>query len=187
MSEGSQRLFLALPLPAITIDFLKSLQDDLAQKVQVPTVRWLPEESWHITLHFLGETPTENIPALEKDLGEISFENCEQEMSAIVAFPSFRHANVLGIEGTEVVPSLEKLQKDLADVLKRNEIEPETRAFRPHITLARFKKAADLREIKHEFTPFFLPVSSFVLYKSDLHPDGVKYTRLKTFPPNAPL
>lgn len=59
---GALRLFIALPLPA---DIRGSLWDQLAPyRERHPAARWLPPETWHLTLLFLGAVPEEGVVEL---------------------------------------------------------------------------------------------------------------------------
>jgi RNA 2',3'-cyclic 3'-phosphodiesterase len=59
---------------------------------------------------------------------------------------------------------------------------PEDRPFRPHLTLGRVKGRQHLLSLqqillaRREFTAEAFDVAELVLYKSELRPDGARYT-----------
>jgi 2'-5' RNA ligase len=67
-------------------------------------------------------------------------------------------------------------------------LEPENRAYSPHLTLARIKERLDFRRLNEaigaagplEFGRF--SARSFFLYRSQLRPTGSVYTKLAEFP-----
>jgi 2'-5' RNA ligase len=72
------------------------------------------------------------------------------------------------------------LQRACEDAARRERFDPEERAFKPHLTLGRWKDraprptlpAADLGTAR---------IDHLTLYRSDLRPDGAVYTPLRVF------
>jgi 2'-5' RNA ligase len=88
----------------------------------------------------------------------------------------------VGLRGDD--QALISLQKSVEDALAPLGFEPEDRPFRAHLTLGRVKGRQHLRALQdalltHQgFESEVFDVTELVLYKSDLLPDGARYTPL---------
>ncbi len=118
----------------------------------------------HLTLHFLGQVPRARIPELCSALRtpfqhhELRFSRCEcWRGGLLVAVPD------------EVPPALTDLQTALGETLRRLGLPAETRAFRPHVTLAR-RFAGPLPPIRSK--PLAWPVRRCALVESGAAADG---------------
>ncbi len=79
---------------------------------------------------------------------------------------------------------LKALHKKVDQACVRAGLEPERRAYHPHITLARGRLAGPIDAATGQSgalksAPF--PVSSFELYESALTPDGATYSLLERY------
>ena len=81
------------------------------------------------------------------------------------------------------------LRDALQDALAPFGIQRETRPFRPHLTLGRFRKQGRMSRSLEEVLARHRDVSSpectlfeLVLFRSDLRPTGAVYTSLERFP-----
>ena len=59
-----RKIFFGFELSTRAVEALHDLQRDLREVVRVQTARFLPEESWHITTHFVGEVEDDTVEAL---------------------------------------------------------------------------------------------------------------------------
>jgi 2'-5' RNA ligase len=173
------RLFVAIRPPEQVRDLLIDAMDDS------PALRWVGDEQLHLTLRFIGEVerPLANdIAAALQDLGSRAF---KLRLSGVGKFER-RNGGAIwaGVEPKEPVAALAaKVERALQQV----GLEPEHRAFSPHITLARWNRrnaeAVDgfVRQnanLKSE--PF--PVDRFILYESRLSRHGPHYQEVAAFP-----
>ncbi len=170
------RLFIAIELPKKITDELESIQT----KLDTDITRQTFSKQHHLTLKFLGESDPEQIkPILEK----ISFEPFEISLSNIGVFPNENYIKVvwIGITPTEHIV---KLQKQIEDYLRPLNIKQD-HEFHPHITLSRVKFIKDKDQFKKllKMTPkqIKFKVNSFKLIRSELTPEGPKYTELASF------
>jgi 2'-5' RNA ligase len=62
------RLFVAAPLPEEVISTLEAY----LPPYEVPGVRTVPTENWHLTLHFIGNVPNSQVPEIIARLPEIA-------------------------------------------------------------------------------------------------------------------
>ena len=99
MAEEQQaiRAFVSVHVPAGIREKLRTVQAELARVVPASAIRWTPFEQLHLTLEFLGNVETENVPSLETALKEISHAHAAFELAAaqIGAFSSIRNPRVI--------------------------------------------------------------------------------------------
>lgn len=89
-------------------------------------------ERLHLTLHFLGDVPRHRAPALR---GELALAFRPFDLS--LARPTLWPGGMAVLEPAHEVQPLVELHAALGATLRRLGLRTETRAFRPHVTLAR--------------------------------------------------
>ena len=189
MSEGSLRLFLAVPLKQI---FLQEIKDVLAKlKAKVPGVKWVEPEQVHITLHFFGDVPASDVDRISSAMQEIlpQFWPVNIRLSGVGGFPDLKRPRVIWLGLEEESGGLSKLHQAVQAKVRQLGFEIEPRSFKPHATLGRVKKVPHGFSFCEEFPkiePIVPPAEQsldhFVLFQSKLLPQGAKYEILKTFP-----
>lgn len=174
------RLFIALELPEDHRHQLYALRD--------PTwkARWARPDQFHLTLRFLGFAEATLLPQLTQTLAQIEAPAFELTPKELVALPSPARPRVLAV-AVDDHPTLQALQAEIERRVVALGFTPETRPFRPHITLARLKQvsAATVRSFLQQHRGFTLtsfPVRAFHLYESHLYPDRARYEILQRFP-----
>jgi RNA 2',3'-cyclic 3'-phosphodiesterase len=156
------RLFLALTLPAATIDALADWQAcELERGGQ--TARIVPRENLHITLAFLGSRPAGELPAILDVLGRAAAD------AEPVRF------DVTGYRETRSVGML-TLGDELAGL---GFYRPEARPWLPHVTVLRFRERPRLRP---EVPSLGWVSSDAAAFLSRLHPSGARYEVHDSFP-----
>jgi 2'-5' RNA ligase len=178
------RSFVALNIPVETQEVLAALTHDL-QKTQAP-VSWVKADRIHLTLKFLGSVPLEQIEAIQAALIPVaaSSPSFRLQPSGCGAFPTIKQMRVVwvGLRGDE--QALFSLQKSVETALIPLGFEPEDRSFRGHLTLGRVKGRQHLRALQEAllsrqgFEAEAFDVTELVLYKSELMPQGARYTPL---------
>ena len=129
------RLFVALDLPEPVHHELTNLIAEL--KDQCPDVRWVRPEGIHVTLKFIGHVDPAKLDDIRHALETAhSDQPVEMQFRGMGFFPNERRPRVVwcGVEGS---PNLAKLAQDIEAALAPLGIERETRAYTPHLTLAR--------------------------------------------------
>jgi RNA 2',3'-cyclic 3'-phosphodiesterase len=182
------RLFVALDVP----EQVRASISGLAAKLR-PTcrnARWVRIEGAHVTLKFIGEVSSEKVAAIESALATVLFPApLTIEFRGVGFFPNGRRPRVLWA-GIEAGPELTALAAAVDSALGSLGIARETRAFSPHLTLARFdplgrKGTLDaLHAAIAKAGPFDFGNAvekEFHLYLSVLKRGGAEYTRLATF------
>ncbi len=99
-------------------------------------LRWVDPEAIHLTLVFLGELP-DPVP-IANALEACRCVPMDLTVSGLGVFPNRRRPAVLWAGLAEPTGSLLKLQAEIAKALTPF-VEPERRAFKAHLTLARIK------------------------------------------------
>ncbi len=181
------RIFFAVAVPDSIRSAVSILRDRLSPRF--PGVRWLRDESLHITLRFLGEVIPARIQAIVQDLSAANPPDGPFPVSLEGAgcFPLKGPPRVMWIGIAQGADCLSDLALHLEGRLRQLGFQPEKRRFSPHLTVGRMKgrTEADLRRsVDHfrdrswgEFT-----VSEFLLMESRLAAAGVRYTPVEKFP-----
>ena len=178
------RLFTGLDLSPEVVRNLEKLLDRLRPSARI---QWSPPANLHVTTKFIGEWPEERLDELKAALAALpSRPSIDVSIAKVGFFPHERSPRVFwcGIEA----PGLETLATDTEGAAASLGVERETRAYSPHLTLARIKDRVDMRPLQQaiaaagplEFGRF--PARSFFLYRSQLRPTGSVYTKLAEFP-----
>ena len=129
----------------------------------------------HVTLKFLADLSVDAVAPLAKAQLEALVDPAKKAPKPgtcrLDAFPSVEQANVIVIELTDPQGDLSKLASKIEKLASRHGIARESRAFRPHVTLARLKRPYDSRRwLKPELAEAVgeLTVARLTLYRSDL-------------------
>ena len=174
------RLFLAVDLPAELRSRLEGLQREL--RSLLPQARWVRPEGIHLTLKFLGEVAPERVEELCRCVAEAlpRLAPWEVEARGLGAFPSLQRPRVVWVGVEDPSGRLFELQRRLERGLVPLGF-PLERGFVPHLTLARVKGSA--RALPPRADGFGrLRVEEVVLFRSELRPEGARYSRLRAFP-----
>lgn len=169
------RLFVALPIPDEVADALSALQGG------VPDANWVPSENFHITLAFIGEVDGGMARDIDAALATIDGPVLDVELAGVDHFvdgsqPKALYAAVVQQE------RLTRLRERVVNALRGEGVKLDRRRFRPHVTLARFNRRA---EIGHHLAQFVashslfragpFEVEHFRLYSSLMRSEGSLY------------
>jgi len=172
------RLFVAIRPPEPIRDLLVDAMEG------GPELGWVSDDNLHLTLRFIGEVERPLANDIGDSLLEIRFPAFEIRLAGMGRFDR-RNGGALwaGVEPRKPVAEL-AAKVDRACV--RAGLEPERRAFHPHVTLARYKRgggaiaaAFERRHADLASDPF--PVDRFVLFESRLFRHGAHYEEVGTF------
>jgi 2'-5' RNA ligase len=174
------RAFIAISLTDEVRNGLADLASGLSSYVPKGAVRWVRPDQIHLTLRFLGETPAEKLPHIERGMDEAvsGVRPFTLGLDRIGYFPNQRRPRViwvgLGGELAQLATLRACLDKELANV----GIAPEDKAFRAHLTVGRVKDERALQGATlHAAVPrLVFSVSAIHLVESQLRPDGPIYT-----------
>ncbi|SMC21577.1 2'-5' RNA ligase [Desulfacinum hydrothermale DSM 13146] len=182
------RTFVALDLPEPVQQSLEAFAAPLRQG-DYP-VRWIPVERIHLTLKFLGNVPSERIGSMAQALSQAvsDLPPFALQPAGCGAFPSIKKMRVVWVGVRGDLEALKALQKKVEGALAPLGFPPEDRPFRAHLTIGRVKGSRNLKGLQQallagqSFEGVAFDVSQVVLYKSDLKPDGARYTPLHRIP-----
>jgi 2'-5' RNA ligase len=173
------RLFVAIRPPEPIRDLLIDAMDDS------PELGWVSDDNLHLTLRFIGEVERPLANDVADSLGRIAFPGFELKISGIGRFDR-RNGGTLwaGVEPRRPVAEL-AAKIDRACVLAG--LEPERRAFHPHVTLARYRRdgraEADAFEQRHAtLASTVFEVDRFILFESHLSRHGAHYEEVAAYP-----
>lgn len=174
------RIFVGLSLPEMIRDHLMLLQGG------VPGARWEDRDKLHLTLRFVGDVEGERLHAVAEALERVSAPPLALELAGVGFFPPRGQPRSLwaGVaDGTALVELHRKIERALA----KTGIEPDTRKFAAHVTLARLHDAPEERVaafIAHHSLFRSLPfeLDHFAMFSSIRSPSGSKYRIERSYP-----
>ena len=176
------RLFVAIRPPEDVRDLLIDAMDDS------PDLRWVGDEQLHLTLRFIGEVERPLANDIADALSTIRFPAFALRIAGVGRFER-RSGGALWARVEPKKPVTELAAKvDRACVVAG--LEPERRAFHPHITLARYGRqssgAASAFELRSAgLTSASFDVNRFILFESSLSRHGAHYGEIAQFPMTA--
>ena len=177
------RLFIATPLSRQVESELANIIYQL--KNVAGNVKWVKPENIHLTIKFLGETDESLVNPLSQLIDETSRETkiSKYTISKLGGFPNLIRPRALwaGLDGDR--SELERLASLVDERVHELGYEKETRKFRPHLTLGRFKKPQAMPELadfidSYKIEPMRVQIDRLTLFKSTLTPRGPIYERL---------
>jgi 2'-5' RNA ligase len=183
-ANDSVRVFFAIDLDAPTRAAVAQIADDLRARPGGDTVRWVHEETLHVTLRFLGEIDSARIARLAGCVREqtAALSPFRLQLGGVRPFPSRRRplAVVLDVGPAEPL-------SELAGAVERGVVAadfgPESRPFNAHLTLGRIRgKRFSLVTGDVTARGESCPVNEAVLFKSELQPSGAHYTPIERAP-----
>lgn len=166
----SQRLFFALWPEAGTRTALESRLDEFTAGLRGGRVQHPGQ--WHVTLEFLGAVSDERLGDLRAATDDVRAEAFELSFDAV---DHWRRAGVLLLAATRTPPALAGLVSGLRAALVSIGFTPESREFRPHVTLARKVAAGHRRSLAQ---PLRWPAARYALVSSITDPAGSRYEPL---------
>lgn len=150
--------------------------------------RWAPASNFHLTLHFLGATDSQQEESLIELLAEFS-KNLTAFRFKLKGLNYFKRGSEPQVLFVPVVQDvhLQSMAADLISGLAELGFPIDEKAFRPHLTLARMKRVVDKAEflkVLDEAAGDFeqnVRVSEIILYESILKSSGPQYVPIRVF------
>jgi len=183
---SKMRAFIAIDLPDSIRAALRHKQASF--RSACPDARWIQPEGIHLTLKFLGEISDRKVTEVCESLRNLGrFESFAVGLKGFGFFPDARRPRVFWV-GVDAPPNLKQLAEQVEEAMARIGFAREERAFRPHLTLARFRvpqaqpalQTLLSRQGEQELGDF--QVSEFFLFESKLSPQGAEYRKVERFP-----
>ena len=172
------RLFVAIRPPEPIRDLLVDAMDDSAD------FRWQDDEQLHITLRFIGEVDRPIASDIADALSRVRAERFELRIAGVGRFEQLSSGALWA--GVEPKAPIAALAAKIERACQQVGLDPERRAFHPHITLARWK-GRRTREIAAfldrasglSSEPF--DVTEFILLVSQLSRHGAHYEAVSSY------
>jgi len=176
------RLFAAIAVPGPIGQALALRQHGLRE------ARWRPLEAFHITLRFFGEVTEDRARDLDEALLEVSGRPLSLALDGVGAFGEGRDIHAVWA-GVAEDPGLRRLAARCEKAARASGVAADTRAYRPHVTLA-YLRRADPEAVAAwieangllKSPPF--PVDRFGLYSSWRTSAGSRYRLEAEYPLN---
>jgi 2'-5' RNA ligase len=173
------RLFAAIRPPEQVRDLLIDAMDDS------PDFRWQDDEQLHLTLRFIGEVERPVAEDLAAALAKVRAAPFELRVAGVGRFEQ-RSSGALWA-GVEPKAQAAALAAKVERVCQSIGLEPERRAFHPHITLARWKgrrtrELESFLERRRGLASHPWLVDAFGLFDSRLSRHGAHYEEVASYP-----
>ena len=179
------RCFVAVPLDASIRTALEGARQPWLARPDLEGMRWTDPSAWHLTLAFLGDVEEAAVPEIVATVREVARRHGPMRLPAggVGAFPVPARARVAwyGIDDPE--SRLGDLARDLGAALHVEVGDP----FRPHVTLARARRApVDLRhwisDAARAAPSAMISVDAMELLRSHLGRGAAAYETLASMP-----
>jgi len=173
------RLFVAIRPPAAIRGLL------LGAMGGISGARWQNDDQLHLSLRFVGEVDRHRAGDVHAALGAIHHAPFKIALNGLGAFDRRGLPETVWAGVTPHEP-VKALHKKVDAALVRVGIEPEQRAYLPHITLARLKRSSgpvgNLLEQSGGLASAPFTVDSFALFESDLTQEAAVYSIIERYP-----
>jgi 2'-5' RNA ligase len=174
------RAFFGLPVPEAQRSTLGDYVAECARRA--PQFRWTLVGNMHLTVRFLGHLEVAVADQIADRLVDAQLEGFHLRLGEIGSFKRGRLARVVWIGVTEGAPESTQLAAAVESECARVGLEPETRPFSPHLTLARarVRDGAPLPDLPPAPSIDAWRASELILYQSRLGRAGAVYEPLRT-------
>lgn len=173
------RLFAGIELPETVRDQIGDLD------APIPGVRWINTDDLHLTLRFAGDIDNGQAREFAHFLAGIDVPAFEMRLEGLGTFGAKDPRSLWA--GATAGPELETLARACERAARNAGLKPESRAFKPHITIARLNKPRieALTRFLTRYARFrsesFI-VSRFVLFSSKPLVGGGPYVVEEAYP-----
>ena len=173
------RLFTGLELPVVVVGQLALLRSG------VVGARWLEPEDYHVTLRFIGDIDARTARDIGDALSDLRRPKESVRFEGLSWFGGAKPRAIVAKVQPEA--ALMDLQAEQERRLRRIGIEPETRKYTPHVTLARLRGASQTAVASHLALRGALVADSFaaerfVLYSARPGSGGGPYVVEAAYP-----
>lgn len=180
------RLFTAIEISPN--EKLLNLISQLKKELKDEPIKWVETHHIHITLKFIGEVSKVHLAEIEQALSDVNG-ICPFSI-AIEGLGLFRNIRDPRVIFSKLIYPNELLLlfNQVENQLCKTGIQPEERAYAPHLTLGRIKYSRNRETLQHllhlheQITFQTVECQSFCLFESQLTPKGPIYKKLREFP-----
>jgi len=176
---STHRLFVALRPPRPVREIL------LAAMHGIAGARWQNDQQLHLTLRFIGEVDRHKAEDVAAALGALHAPAAVARIAGVGLFERQGRPHMIWA-GVEPHDPLAALHRKVEQRLARVGIAPETRAFTPHITLARLNRGsgpvAPFLALNGDLASPAFEFGHVTLYESELGHGGSRYHPAARYP-----
>ncbi len=166
-----------------------TLRKELRRLTPYDTINWVEDNLCHLTLRFIGKTPSAQVKPIAEALQNIAANTPELdlEINKLGVFGSHYAPKVLWL-GISNTPELQQLYNSIDEALRQLGFSLSSENFVPHITLGRIKKIDNKNrfwQMFEELQPSYhqqFHIQQISLIRSQLEKEGPIYTTLYDFP-----
>lgn len=179
------RLFIAVEVSEEVRRGVRRLRERLGRAGA--DVIWVRPKHLHLTLNFLGDVDPNATPAICKGVDQVAmqFNPFTIHCVGLGAFPKIDRPRTLWLGIEEEADPLTLLQAKLEEAMADLGFRPESRRFRPHLTIGRVRRGGkSLEQLtqqlveEQDFDAGTSLLRELVIYFSELTSEGPIYTRL---------
>lgn len=151
---------------------------------------FVPPGDVHVTLSFLGDVDSEELPAvidaIERGVGESDVSPFRVEFAGLGVFPSVEYIRVLWIGVREGSEELNRLHERIESGTTELGFEPDDHEFTPHATIARMRHAGGKELVQRKLdeldpTVATKRIEEVCLTESTLTENGPDYQTIEAF------
>lgn len=180
-TDKTKRVFLAIPV-LMDMSILIEKQIHALSEEHADTMRFLNTKDYHITLHFLGDLPLAKVVDMVQWVDPViqSHAGFALQFEKLQCFPeSHPHCWILTVKNS---PALYALQASIGDCLSSHQLRIDSKAYFPHVTIAKKNRASAMPEIVLPTIQLpSLPVRRVLIYTSQLTSGTARYSPLDYF------
>jgi len=179
------RTFVAVEIDSATRQRAEQLVEKLSA---VPAdVKWVEAHNLHLTLKFLGEVASQEIPRVCEAvrLGAAEVDPFELELRGAGAFPNTRRPRTIWLGVGAGQEEMVALHGKIEEPLRKLGFRPEHRRYESHLTIGRVRRGgpglAELGQLLQQHADFLagrVNVSQVVIFASQLATGGPIYEAL---------
>ncbi|RED16015.1 RNA 2',3'-cyclic phosphodiesterase [Parasphingopyxis lamellibrachiae] len=173
------RLFVAIRPPHAIREQLLDLMHDIA------AARWQSDDQLHLTLRFIGSVERPMAEDIATALGQTRVQPFEIALNGVGSFEKGGKLTALWA-GIRALDDLKRLRDKMESVFRALGLEPDHRAFLPHITIARLNGSTgpigNFMQDNLGLTSEPFVVDHFDLIESFLGPAGARYESVARYP-----
>ena len=176
------RIFLALTLEKNFNDQIIEIKKDLKSNLlKDANIAWQRNDQHHLTVYFVGEMEPEQISQMNKDLYNINLTGFSKtiDITEISFFPNENSQVLSAIVKSDL--HLNYLYEEVEKIVVNIGLGSELKAYKPHITLGRFK---DIDRPQYEFDIFDEPLKGKIkqlgIFESEFDKGKTTFTLLES-------
>ncbi len=183
--KSTVRTFVAVEINSDVRDRAAALIERL--RAAAADVKWVDPHNLHLTLKFLGDVPSNEIPRVCEAVrrGAAKVEPLRLEVRGAGAFPNAGRPRTLWLGVGDGEAEMIELHKQIEDALAKLGYRKEHRRFHPHLTIGRVRRSgpnvSDLGNLIGQNADFLaaqVTVAKVVVFSSRLATSGPTYEAL---------